>query len=214
VTATVTALRPRLDSRLQAQSGGHVSQVLDVIETLLRAAEHPDITAVERYGPGLGPWGPSVSQSKVKAISGVTVRHQSTATASIWEAVWPGEEPADPPAVLPPPRQNRAPRLAVFVAQLLDAAQPAQFQAWRLVTLPDLGSAGQAGLPFGVSVVEAGGKRTLLRVTATGPMVGADPLEEPFPDYVIPEGVKTCLGSGTAKTSLCPPVVAVSAGRS
>lgn len=189
-----------------------MSQVLDVIETLLRAAEHPDIVEVERYGPGLGPWGPTVEQSRVKTITGVRVKHQSTATASLWEAVWPGEKPVDPPAALPTPLQNRAPRLAIFVCRLLDVARPSQFKSWRLVELPNLGlDAEQAGLPFGLSIVTADGGRVLLRATATGPTLGAEPADEPFPDYTIPEGVKECL---TTKTNPCPPAAVASAARS
>lgn len=216
MTATVTPLRPRLDSLGRTRSGGHMSQVLDVIERLLTAAAHPDIVTVERYGPDLGPWGPTVEQSKVTTISGVRVVHRSTATASLWEAVWPGEKPVPAPDVLPAPRQNRAPRLAVLAARLLDVAKPDGFTAWRLVALPNLGLVDkQAGLPFGLSIVTADRSQHLLRASATGPTVGEDPDVEPFPDYVIPEEVKTCLiGSSTPKTSPCPPAGAVPAGRS
>jgi hypothetical protein len=120
-------------------------------------------------------------------------------TTSLWEAVWPGEQPIDPPRVMPPPRQNRAPRLLIFTARLLDTARPDGLKAWRLVTLPQLGDPGtQAGLPFGLSIIAGDGRRVLLRATATGPTVGAEPDEEPFPDYVIPEGVRTCLRAGAA----------------
>ncbi len=123
------------------------------------------------------------------------MRHQSSATASIWLAQWPGEEqPIGEPNELPPPRQNRAPRLAILVKQLLDAAQPAQLKAWRLVKLPKLGHPEtQAHLPSGLSVVTASGERELMRVTATGATEGFDFDADPFPDYMIPEGVKTCL---------------------
>lgn len=191
--------------------GANVSKspILDIIERLLIAAEHPDIVAVERYGPGDGPWGPDVPTSKAKAITGVKVKYQSTATASLWEAVWPGEQPMPAPAVMPLPTQNRAPRLAIFVARLLDVAQPEQFQAWRLVSLPGVGLPGDHGvLPFGLSIATAGGSKMLLRATATGPTVGFEPESEPFPDYVIPEEVKTCLSKQTQ------PAGAVSAERS
>ncbi len=194
---TVTALRSR--PRVASGSPGtraegtlmQPSPLLDLVERLLQAAEHPDIVKIERYGPGQGPWGPDVETSKAKSITGIMVRHQSTATASLWEAVWPGEQPVDPPAVWPVPRQNRAPRLLLLVGQLLEAAKPAKVKAWRLVSLPKLGLADkQAGLPFGLSAVLTDGSRWLLRATATGPTVGTDPEEEPFPDYTIPKGVK------------------------
>lgn len=175
-----------------------MSQVLDVIERLLVAAEHPDIVEVERYGPGGGVWGPTVEQSRAKQISGLRVVHRSSATASLWEAVWPGEQPATAPAEASTPRQNRAPRLAQFVAQLLDVAKPEQFTAWRLVTLPGLGTANeQAGMPFGLSIVTTTGP-VLLRTTATGPTAGDEPAAEPFPEYVIPDGVRTCLTAAPA----------------
>jgi hypothetical protein len=104
-------------------------QVLDVMEQLLTAAKHPDIIRVERYGTSNAPWGPSAQESKVKSITGVKVKHRSTATASLWLAVWPGEKPITPPAAPLPPRQHRGPRLAILAAQLLDVAQPAQFKA-------------------------------------------------------------------------------------
>jgi hypothetical protein len=181
-------------------NGGAVGakmQVLDTIERLLTAADHPDIVKVERYGPGDGPWGPTVQESKVKHITGVKVTHQSTATASVWEAIWPGEQPVDPPTTLPAPRSARAPRLLILVSQLLDVAQPETLKAWRLVTLPDLGATGST-LPAGLSLVDRDGGRLLLRATATGPTVGDEPTVDPFPDYVIPEEVKTCLQPSAA----------------
>ncbi len=198
---TVTALRPR--PRVASRSPGtraertvmQPSPLLDLLERLLAAADHPDIVKIERYGPGQGPWGPDADQSKVKSITGIKVTHQSSATASIWLAQWPGEEqPIEAPAESPSPRPNRAPRLAILVKQLLDVAQPAELKAWRIVKLPGLGRPDtQAHLPSAVSVVTSAGERLLLRVTATGPTAGQCPAEEPFPDYVIPEGVKTCL---------------------
>ena len=196
-------VRP-LDSPPQAGKtlGAHVGklQILDILETLLAAAKHPDITAITRYGPGLGPWGPSVEESKVTSITGVKVTHQSTATASLWEAVWPGGTPVPAPADLPPSR--RATRLLVFAAELLDIAKPDQLRSWELLALPNLGVAAEAGsMPYGMGVVTADGAKILLRATATGPTVGFEPVEEPFPDYRIPEEVRTCLHSASAPTA-------------
>jgi hypothetical protein len=219
MSVTLAAQPIPLNSRRRASGavGANMNyvQVLGVMERLLIAAKHPDIVSVERYGTSNAPWGPTVETSKTKSITGIMVRHQSTATASLWLAEWPGEQPAELPKVLPAPRQNRAPRLAILAGQLLDAAKPEQFKAWRMVTLPNLGRPDvQAGLPFGLSIVTADNTRVLLRVTATGPTVGQDPDEEPFPDYTIPEEVKTCLsGSSTPKMSPCPPVSAVPAAR-
>lgn len=172
-----------------------MSVVLDVVERLLVAAQHPDTVTVERYGPGEGPWGPTVETSKARGVTGVRVVHQSSATASLWEADQPGAQAVEAPEVIPVPRadklapQMRAPRLLIFTAQLLDVARPAQFQSWQLLTLPDLGVEGQEGLPFGLGITGAGGGRMLLRASATGPTVGEEPAVEPFPEYVIPAGL-------------------------
>jgi hypothetical protein len=176
------------------------TQILDVIEQLLVAAKHPDIVAIDRYGPGLGPWGPSVEESKVKRITGVKVTHQSTATASLWEAVWPGGQPVPAPTDLPPDR--RATRLLVFTAQLLDFAKPDQLRSWQLLALPDLGPDSEQGAtPAGLGLVATDGAKVLLRSTSTGPTVGTEPAEDPFPDYVIPEGVRTCLREANAASA-------------
>src|ERR1051325_2076488 len=105
--------------------------VLDTVEKILLGARHPDIVKIERYGPSAGPWGPSVKSRGMdkRGISGVKVTHQSLATASLWDAIWPGEQPVDPPATLPPPKGYRAPRLAILTFQLLDIVRPEQFKA-------------------------------------------------------------------------------------
>jgi hypothetical protein len=168
-----------------------MTAALDIIERLLKASQHPDIVKVERYGPGDGPWGPSVKSPGMdkKRISGVKVAHLSGATASLWDTVWPGEQPVDPPAVLPVPKGNRAPRLAVLAFRLLEVARPAQFKAWRRVALPGVGNPEtQEGLPFGLSIVAADGGRSLLRASATGaPQTDDD--EDRFPDWTVPEAL-------------------------
>lgn len=200
--AGLTLIRGLNSPPSSAHQQGAPVQALDIIERLLQSAQHPDIVSVARYGPNLGPWGPTVAQSRVKAISGVKVVHPSTATASVWEAVWPAGQPVDPPAVLPGPRQNRAPRLLILLQQLLDVAKPDTLTSWQLVALPGLGDPQtQAGLPTGLAIVTATGDRVLLRATATGPVVGADPDVDPFVDYRIPEEVKTCLQQASAASA-------------
>lgn len=165
-------------------------QVLDVIEGVLTASEHPDIESIERYGTGTEPWGPTVAASRSKSISGVRVRYSSTATASIWGAVHPNEIPVPLPSEMPP-ISRRSTRLPIFVVQLLNVARPSAFTSWSLVALPDIGPTGEQGTaPVGVSVVCADGTKMLLQCTATGTTVGAEPEEDPFPEYQIPEGVK------------------------
>lgn len=167
-----------------------LAQILDVIEGVLIASEHPEIVEVERYGNATEPWGPTVAESRSKSISGVMVKYSSSSTASIWGGVQPGEIVIPMPEEMPP-IGRRAPRLAIFVAQLLDVARPAPFASWRLSGFPDLGLESDRGKwPSGVTVVCADGTEMLLRVTSTGTTVGREPEEDPFPDYRIPEGVK------------------------
>jgi hypothetical protein len=174
--------------------------ILDLVERLLRAARHPDITDIRRYGPGHGPWGPTAEKSKVKAITGVKVTHQSTSTAMLWEAVDPDAVPVSAPPMPPPAR--RAIRLPLFVARLLDVAQPTQLRSWQLAASPHVGLEAERGVvPYGLMLVGVDGSRTLLMCSATGPTVGREPTEEPFPDYTIPEEVKTCLQEADAASA-------------
>ena len=71
---------------------------------------------------------------------------------------------------------------------------------WReWVALPDLGPSDQPGTwPAGVSVVCADGTKMLLRSSATGVTLGAEPEQDPFPDYRIPEGVQQWQQAGAA----------------
>ncbi|MEU4214053.1 hypothetical protein [Actinoplanes sp. NPDC026623] len=156
-----------------------LAQVLDVLEGLFAASEHPDIKEIERYGHDTAPGGGSPA--------GVKVKHDSGSEAYLWGAVWPGAKPIPVPDEPLPPRY-RASRLAVLAVQLLDVARPTQFRSWQLVAFPDLGP--QPGVsPAGVSIVCSDGTAMLLRVTAGSGPVG-DPADDPFPDYRIPEGVK------------------------
>ncbi|GGN05403.1 hypothetical protein FHR83_001401 [Actinoplanes campanulatus] len=157
-----------------------LAQVLDVIEALFRAAAHPEIEAVERFGAGTAPGGPSPA--------GVRIRYGDGALAYLWGAIWPQETDLPVPDVLPPPAGRRPDRVAVLAVMLLDAARPAAFRSWQLVALADLGPGGERGkAPRGVRIVCADGTSLLLRATAAG---GPDraPSQEPYPDYRIPSG--------------------------
>lgn len=196
-----TAVRSAVEPN---RMGAHMqhNELLDLIERVLGAGEHPDITAVERYGPGDGAWGPTVEKSQVKAISGVRVRHESTASAMLWGAIWPGGQPVQAPAQLPPPAQNRAPRLVILTAQLLEVARPAELRSWQLLAFPDRGLEADRGvMPFGLGIETAGGEKMLLLASATGPTVGSEPAEDPYPGYRIPEGVATCLRQANAASA-------------
>lgn len=155
-----------------------LTQVLDVMETLLGAAAHPEIEAVERYGADTAPGGPSPA--------GVRVRYVDGALAYLWGGVWAGETDLPTPEVLPPPAGRRPDRLAVLAVWLLDAARPARLRSWQLVACPDLGPTAERGkAPRGVRVVCADGTSLLLRVTAAGGPERA-PDREPFPDWKVP----------------------------
>ncbi|WP_250036812.1 hypothetical protein [Paractinoplanes maris] len=166
-----------------------LAQVLEVVERVLVAAEHPDIVKVERTGTGTDAWGPSAAKSRTNKIAGVKVTYTSTATAMLWGAVWPGAKPLPLPAE-PPMIGDRVARLSILVVQLLDAARPAAFTSWHLVSLPDLGPSDRTGsAPAGVSVTCADGTAVLLRASSTGATVGDEPKTDPYADYVIPAGL-------------------------
>lgn len=59
MSTVITGSHARLDSPRRAGkpvgAKAKDTQVLDVLEQLLNAAQHPDIAKVERYGPGDGP---------------------------------------------------------------------------------------------------------------------------------------------------------------
>jgi hypothetical protein len=168
-----------------------LTQVLDIIEGLLRASEHPDIAAIERYGTLGAPWNPK-DLSPNGSITGVRVTYQATSTAMLYGSLRTGEKAIPVPDTMPSPKEARVQRLPIFVAQLLNFAQPPEFRSWQLVAFPGIGTTGQQGTaPAGVSIQCADGTKMLLQSQATGAMVGTDPDEEPFPDYVIPEGVKS-----------------------
>lgn len=156
------------------------AKILDVIEALLRASEHPDITAIARYGKDAKPGGQS--PSGVKAV------HRTGSYAMMWAAVAPHDATPVPLPTEPLRPVLRASRILVLAHHLLDAAKPAEFRAWQLCTSPGV------GLPGSISALRLAcqdGSTAYLRGTAaSGPAGGAgEPTEEPFPDYVIPEGV-------------------------
>ncbi|MEV0898525.1 hypothetical protein [Actinoplanes sp. NPDC049802] len=158
-----------------------LAQVLDVFEALFRAAAHPEIEAVERFGSDTAPGGPSPA--------GVRIRYADGALAYLWGAVWPGETDLPVPGVPPPPARRRPDRALVLAVRLLEAARPAAFRSWQLVALANLGPDGERGkAPRGIRVVATDGTSLLLRATAAGGPERA-PEVEPYPDYRIPDGL-------------------------
>lgn len=152
------------------------AQVLDVIERLLGAAEHPDIVEIKRYGRDVKPGGQSPA--------GVKVTYQSGAETYLFAAD-PGT-PAPEPHPLPeqmPPLKLRALHTVRFVIELLEVARPDVFTAWRTVSF-----AGVTSAPSGMEIRCADGGSAYLRATcASGPL--GDPESPPFSDYTVPEGV-------------------------
>jgi hypothetical protein len=155
-----------------------VTHALDVIEGLLRAAEHPDITAVERYGRDPQPGGQSPA--------GVKVVHRSGSTGMLWAAVPPRDATAVPlPGEMPPPRL-RAARVLVFAHQLLDVARPEQFTGWELCRQPGV----EVPVAAALRITARDGSVIYLRGTSASGS-GAEPEQDPYPDYQIPEGVRS-----------------------
>lgn len=149
-------------------------EVLDLLQRLLTAAQHPDIVEVRVYSGGPEP-----------ARNGVAVKDRRGGNMYLAGAVWKGETPVDAPEVLPPPKLG-VQRIAALTVKLLDVAKPAELQAWRLVALPDLGPTDARGVtPSGVSLVGADGSKVLLRALHGGSQTG-DPAEDPYPDWRVP----------------------------
>ncbi|MBO4207750.1 hypothetical protein [Micromonospora echinofusca] len=154
-----------------------VTEVLDAIAALVRASEHPDVTEVTRYG--------SDTRAGGQSPPGVKVTYRSGSSALLWAAEEPRPAPAQAPlpAELPPPTQ-RAARMLVFTAQLLDYARPPIFTGWEACGYPGVHLS-----PSALRITCADGTSVYLRVTvASGP--SREPEVDPDPDYRFPEGVR------------------------
>ncbi|MER7164466.1 hypothetical protein ABT336_00085 [Micromonospora sp. NPDC000207] len=155
-----------------------VSQVLDMMQALFEAAEHPDVTAVERYGQDTQPGGQSPA--------GIKISHRSGSSAMLWVAVPPRDARAVPlPDEMPPPRL-RAARALVFAHRLLDATRPEQLTAWELCGQPGV----EVPVAAAIRITAGNGSVTYLRGTSAGGS-GAEPEVDKHPDYQFPEGVQS-----------------------
>ncbi|QOC89890.1 hypothetical protein [Micromonospora craniellae] len=154
-----------------------VSQALDMIEALLRAAEHPDITAVQRYGRDAQPGGQSPA--------GVKALHRSGSAAMLWAAVPPRDATPVPLPSDPLPPRWRAARILVLAHQLLDVARPDQLAQWELCRQAGVESPIAAALRLNAR----DGSVVYLRGTSAGG-TSREPETDPFPDWQIPEGVR------------------------
>ncbi|WP_436532878.1 hypothetical protein [Actinoplanes sp. HUAS TT8] len=154
-----------------------LAELLDLLKRLIEAGQHPDITDVSVFSRG-----PELARN------GVAVKDRWSGSTFLSGSDWKRESPVETPAVLPPPKKG-VQRIATLTIMLLDAARPAQLQAWRPVALPDLGPTDARGAtPAGLSIVCADGTHFLLRATQGGSQLPT-PDEDPHPEWRVPEGL-------------------------
>ncbi|MEO3776342.1 hypothetical protein ABGB16_05710 [Micromonospora sp. B11E3] len=154
-----------------------VTQALDIMEALFQAAEHPDVTAVERYGQDAQPGGQSPP--------GVKVLHRSGSAAMLWAALPPRDVTPVPLPSEPLPPKWRAARILVLAHQLLDAARPDAIRSWELCRQAGVESPVAAAL----GITASDGSVIYLRATSASGSA-AEPETDPYPDYQIPQGVR------------------------
>lgn len=132
------------------------ADVLNLIERLHLAAHHPDIRTVEQYG-----------HDKPSSLKGVAITYQSGSAAYLFVDKPPRSSPDPAPCPMPdvmPARKTRALHALKFLVELLDAAKPAQFTAWRTVAFE--GSDAPGLKPCALAIRCADGSTLHLRVTA------------------------------------------------
>ncbi|NIL42923.1 DUF2058 domain-containing protein [Salinispora arenicola] len=154
-----------------------VSQALDVMEAILRAAEHPDIVEVTRYGAD--------TQSGGQSPPGIKVRHQSGTAAMLWAGVSPRDATPVPLPTGPLPPKQRAARILVLTQQLLDVARPEVFASWELCRQPGV----EVPVAAAVRITARDGSTIYLRGTAASG--DTEPETDPYPDYQIPQEVQS-----------------------
>lgn len=168
-------------------------EILNVFEALLLASQHPGITQVEQYGPGIG------------GLEGVKVRFEWTG-GNAWAYLFTDESDLNPAAT---PFADKAPLADVPDAKsggtvekwllldyvlklahgLCEAAKPSPLSGWTPVALKNIG---HGSGPTGLAVTCADGTKRLVRVTIGSGATG-DPKSDPWPGYVIPvEEVQAC----------------------
>lgn len=157
------------------------AQVLDVIEALFHAAQHPDYTSVARYGRDSMPGGQSPAGVSATHLSG------SRSMLSLFEPR-PGTfaVAADDSMMT-----TMAGRTLYLTMRLLDAARPSEFTRWELHASPGVGWPDHGRSPSAILLTGVDGSIAYLRATAaSGPRGGAaEPKQDPFPDYQIPQEV-------------------------
>ncbi|NYT93171.1 hypothetical protein [Salinispora sp. H7-4] len=155
-----------------------VTQALDVMTAIFRAAEHPDIVEVTRYGADAQPGGQSPA--------GIKVRHQSGTAAMLWAGVPPRDATPVPLPTGPLPPKQRAARILVLAQQLLDVARPEVFTSWELCRQPGV------EVPVAAAIRITASDRSVIYLRATAASGGtSEPETDPYPDYQIPQGVQS-----------------------
>lgn len=167
-----------------------VRTMLDVFQALLLSAQHPGITEVVPYGPGVG------------GNEGIKARFTWDGNKYLWAFLLgndlnPDGKPIDrkpQPKPFPDncpwaPAPDRAgdrwlvtDYVLKLVHDLCDTARPDLFTGWQPVGLQNVGD-GHG--PSGLLVTTAGGPAQVLRVT-TGSGPNRDPEDDPWPGYTIP----------------------------
>lgn len=155
-----------------------VTQALDVMTAILRAAEHPDIVEVTRYGADPQPGGQSPP--------GIKVKHQSGTVAMLWAGVPPRDATSVPLPTGPLPPRQRAARILVLAQKLLDVAQPEVFTSWELCQQPGV----EVPVAAAIRIAARDGSVIYLRATAASGGT-SEPETDPYPDYQIPQGVQS-----------------------
>ncbi|MGC4771207.1 hypothetical protein ACLQ25_19825 [Micromonospora sp. DT44] len=154
-----------------------VKDVVDAMELLYRAADHPEVVEVSRFGRDTEPGGQSPP--------GVKLLFRSGTSALLAASVPPRPAPEAVPltAELPSP-SPRVTRTLALTMRLLDYARPPVFKSWETCAYP-----GVHLKPSAVRINCTDGDVVYLRVTvASGP--SRDPEADLYPEYEIPEGVR------------------------
>jgi len=145
----------------------NVDALLDLVQRLLSAAQHPDVSSVERYDG---------------AAKGVVVTYRSGAKVFFAGAAGkPRTEPAGLGDDLGPWkfRRNYAMRMLLDV---LEVARPAGLSGWRTVAIEKVDVK-----PGGIELVTDSGPM-VLHVTSGGPMIlDSDPAD--FAGWRVPDGI-------------------------
>lgn len=172
------------------------ARILDVIETLLRAADHPDYQKVTRYGRDDMPGGQSPS--------GVKALHLTGSTSMLWCAAEPRDVTVVPSEVVEQMVVHMPGRALRLLWRLLDASRPTVFSSWELCAAPGVGWPDTGKSPSAIRVTGSDGTVAYVRATAASGPGGAkaEPREDPCPDWTVPEAVRSCLHDPVAVSAV------------